>query len=121
MSATAGFKRASSRSGTDRERKVRALLESEGWVVFRNAGSKGVCDLIALRGCVGKFTGKPVYCCARLIEVKATSRGPYQTFSRRERRAILDAAQRAGAEAWLYWWPIGGELRRIPASEWPAT
>jgi len=31
------------------ERKVRRLLEEDGWFVVRSAGSKGVVDLVAVR------------------------------------------------------------------------
>ena len=56
----------------------------------------------------------------RMIEVKTTStRGPYNDFGPAQRAALKAAAEQAGASAWLYHWPLHGELRVIPASEWP--
>ena len=36
------------RRGADFERKIKKLLEAEGWFVVRSAGSKGLVDLIAV-------------------------------------------------------------------------
>jgi Holliday junction resolvase len=37
------------RNGTERENRVRALLEDDGYFVVRSAGSGGVADLVALK------------------------------------------------------------------------
>ena len=100
-----------SRRGHDRERAVKALLEDDGWLVVRAAGSLGIFDLVALK--VG-FT-------PRVVEVKSTTDGPYKTFGPSDRHALLDAAVRAGAEAWLLWWPPRAKPKWIHSDEWPAV
>lgn len=96
--------------GIARERAVRKRLEDEGWWVSRAAGSLGDADLVALRADKN----------ARLIEVKSTKRGPYHGFGPSDRFGLKTAAEIAGAEAWLAWWPPRGELKWIPEVEWPA-
>jgi Holliday junction resolvase len=95
--------------GHDRERKVKALLEADDWVVTRAAGSLGDADLIAL-----KDNHRP-----RMIEVKSTAGGPYERFGPKDRADLLFAARLAGAQALLYWWPPRGKLRVIWPDEWP--
>lgn len=41
--------RTNGRRGADFERRVAARLVEQGWVVVRAAGSRGACDLIAMR------------------------------------------------------------------------
>ena len=100
--------------GIQRERQVRKLLEEQGWWVCRAAGSLGDADLVALRvdpyGCETQ---------ARLIEVKSTARGPYHGFGPKDRSDLLAASERAGAVAWLCWWPPRAEQKWIPSWEWP--
>lgn len=110
--------------GVDRERQVKRLLENEGYWVARAAGSFGDADLVALKrmGTVLNFRSnvvEPARTAALLIEVKATAAGPYTAFGPIDRLELLQAAELAGAEAWLYWWPSRKKLQRIPASEWP--
>lgn len=105
--------------GIDRERRVKALLEDEGWVVMRAAGSLGICDLIALRQ-ESDGLGGPPYIGAMLIEVKSDIGYPFRHFGPGKRRALIAAADRSGAEAWLAWWPPrrpGPEW--IPTTRWP--
>lgn len=99
---------ASSR-GIDRERKLRDQLLSEDWVAFRAPASLGVADVVALRS-----DRRP-----RLIEVKSTAQGPYEHFGPADRADLSAAAVRAGAEAWLVWWPPRAKPRWIAESEWP--
>lgn len=99
------------RRGLDRERQIRRLLEADGWVVLRSAGSLGPVDLVALRA-----TFRP-----RLVEVKSTAGGPYERFGPDDRAAMQWLAARAGADAWLAWWPPRGELRWIPDMRWPVA
>ena len=94
--------------GIQRERQVRKLLETEGWWVCRAAGSLGDADLVALRGAQ-----------KRLIEVKSTARGPWHGFGPGDRRELSMAAEIAGAEAWLCWWPPRKQPEWIPESAWP--
>jgi Holliday junction resolvase len=96
--------------GHDRERAVKAILEGEDWFVARAAGSLGDADLVALRA--GSRS--------RLVEVKSTAGGPYERFGPADRARLRLAAQIAGADAWLAWWPPRGRLRWIDASEWPS-
>ncbi len=97
-------------AGHDRERKVKLLLELEGWFVIRAAASLGFADLVAL-----KAGEQP-----QMIEVKSNaSGGPYMNFRRDDREALRAAAVRAGAVAMLAFWPKRGELRWIDSSAWP--
>lgn len=94
--------------GHDRERAVRDLLLSEDWLAFRAPASLGVADVVAL-----KLGHRP-----RLVEVKSTI-GPYSHFGPQARARLSFAAEMAGADALLAWWPSRGRLRWIPESEWP--
>jgi len=98
-----------SQRGAQRERAVKAWLEDRDWWVARTAGSLGDADLVALK------QGQP----ARLVEVKSTHRGPFHSFGPKDRADILFAAELAGCEAWLAWWPPRGQLRWFHSSEWP--
>jgi len=95
--------------GHQRERAVKLLLQEDDWWVTRAAGSLGNADLVALK--VGK---RPM-----LIEVKSTAGGPYERFGPADRARLRLAAEIAGADAVLAWWPPRGKLRMIPADEWP--
>lgn len=99
------------RRGHQRERDVRHRLEDEDWWVSRAAGSIGDADLVALRA--GR---RPM-----LLEVKSTAAGPYSHFGPADRARLLFAAELAGADAVLAWWPPRGQLRFIPSSEWPTA
>lgn len=99
-----------SRRGIDRERRVRDLLSSQGWLAFRAPASLGCADVIALRD-----GNRP-----RLIEVKSTAGGPYEHFGPLSRARLSAAARLAGADALLAWWPPRGQLRWITENEWPA-
>jgi len=58
----------------------------------------------------------------RLVQVKATSGGPYERFGPVDRAALLREARAAGADAWLAWWPSKLMLPRwIAADEWPVA
>ena len=74
------------RRGDYFERRTKAALEAQGWLVTRSAGSLGVADLVAL--CGGRT---PL-----LVSCKLNGRLP-----RSERDALVDAADRAGADAIL--------------------
>jgi Holliday junction resolvase len=95
--------------GTARERKILVALVAEGWVVYRSAGSHKPADLIALRA--GQTP--------RLIQVKGSARSAFNDFPPDERRALIEQAFRAGAEAWLVWWPPRGDCRWLPPDAWP--
>lgn len=103
--------------GHDRERRVRALLREEGWIVVRAAGSLGDIDLVAMRA--EPIEPSRPLAEVMMIEVKSESGNVYKHFGPRDRAILRDAARRGGASAWLYSWPPRGELMRIPASDWP--
>jgi Holliday junction resolvase len=95
--------------GIQRERAVRDWLRDRDWIAFRAPASLGVADVVALRA-----GSRP-----RLIEVKSTAQGPYERFGPADRERLRVAAELAGADALLAWWPPRGELRWLPAREWP--
>lgn len=95
--------------GIQRERDVKRLLMDDDWLAFRSPASLGVADVIALRA-----GSRP-----RLIEVKSTAGGPYERFQPADREKLSLAAELAGADAFLAWWPPRGKLRWIPENEWP--
>ena len=97
--------------GIQRERAVRDLLRDQDWIAFRAPASLGVADVVAL-----KAGRTPM-----LIECKSTAGGPYERFRPADRQRLAFAAELAGAEAWLVWWPKGGKARWIAASEWPTS
>lgn len=72
------------------ERRTRAALEDEGWLVVRAAGSLGVADLVALRK---GYTPRLISCKAGLGKLP-----------RRQAIALAEAAE--GAGAWgIHAWP----------------
>lgn len=95
--------------GTQRERAVRLELANQDWLAFRAPASLGVADVVAL-----KDGHRP-----RLIECKSTAQGPYEHFGPADRQRLRLAAQIAGADAYLAWWPSRGVLRWIHETEWP--
>jgi Holliday junction resolvase len=100
-----------SRRGIERERKLVLLLRDDDWWAMRAPASLGVADVVALRA-----GSTP-----RLIEVKATEAGPFSGFGPADRAELLFAAELAGAEAWLVWWPKRSEPVWIPPEAWPPT
>jgi Holliday junction resolvase len=99
---------ADSRRGHQRERDLVRALRSAGWVALRAPASLGVADVIAVRD--GEIL---------LVECKSTRAGPFSGFSPADRRALLEAAERAGGSPWLYWHPPRKEPRWIGPEEWP--
>lgn len=79
------------RRGAHFERRVRRLLEAEGWYVVRMAGSRGVADLLALR------PNGPVGAEVRFVQVKVRKHdlGP------KAREELAKIAWYAGGTAWL--------------------
>jgi Holliday junction resolvase len=99
--------------GHQRERDLVRLLRADDypggpWVAIRSPASLGVFDVIAVRD--GEI---------RLIEVKSTARSAFAGFPPADRAALLEAAETAGATAWLYWHPPRGEPRWIGSADWP--
>ncbi len=101
--------------GSARERQVRRHLEEQGWWVARAAGSFGDADLVASRANGMRTT-------VWLIEVKANKDGgPYKTFGPSSRAELSAAAVKAGAKAWLCYWPARAPMRWIEESAWPSA
>ena len=70
------------------ERRTKAALEADDWLVVRSAGSLGVADLVAMKD---GYT-------PRLVNCKLTHYLPPK-----QKRALVDAAEKAGAIAILAW------------------
>lgn len=122
MSARRGVRR-----GTDRERQLRELLEADGWICARSAGSRGVADILAVRRVGAKLIagGEPTYepiLKAMLVQVKSDAGSPWTHFGPAERLALLAAASKAGADCFLVWWPPDRKGPRwLAPADWPAS
>lgn len=102
------------RRGTDRERAVKTWYEDKGFIAFRAPASLGFADVVAMRS-----TGEG-WSEVHLVECKSTAAGPYEHFRPANRERLKEAAEQAGAEAWLAWWPSRGELKFIHSGNWPS-
>jgi Holliday junction resolvase len=118
-----GGRRNYSAFGSKRERQVAELLRAEGWVVFHNKASRGVCDLVGMRGPTAYVAeGAMTFGRSKLmVEVKGTTRSPWVAWGPQERAGLVEAANQAGAVPLLAWWPPHGELQWFGAAEWPAA
>jgi hypothetical protein len=54
-----------------------------------------------------------------MIEVKSTAAGPFHSFGPKDREEILVAAEKAGLDPWLAFWPPRKELKFISPVDWP--
>jgi hypothetical protein len=110
-----------SRSGAYVSDKVVKLLRSQGWVA--NRGPENRWD--TRTGTRGQARGFDVWAMKHgerpmLIQVKSTTtRGPWNDFGPAHRLKLSQAATQAGADAFLYHWPLRGALAVYPESEWP--
>lgn len=96
--------------GSKKELQSKRLLEADGWQVTKAGGSLGCADLVAL-----KNGERPM-----LVQVKATSAGPFHSFGPAERMLLLETAKRAGAVPVLAWWKLRArEHRLIESWDWP--
>lgn len=93
--------------GAARENKLKRLLEEDGYVVVRAAGSKGAVDLWAMRPI--EKPGMPVGWVRSTevlaIQVKANVGNAWMNFRREEREELGLIAAKAGATAYLVHWP----------------
>ena len=88
-------------SGARVERKVRKILEDQGYYVVRSAGSKGAVDLVA-------WSDQDI----RLIQVKATSNKKY-TLNKTESQALQQVPRPKNARVQLYVWLMGKGVYKI--------
>lgn len=106
--------------GTQRERAVKAWYEERDFVAFRAPASLGFADVIAMRkGTISESSLLGPLADVHFVECKSTAGGPYEHFRPEARKRLRNAAIRAGAEAWLAWWPSRGELKFIHSDDWP--
>lgn len=86
------------------------LLRDAGFIAYRLA--HGAADVVAMRRDHTPTT--------QLIQVKSTAGGPYERFGPAARRALIEDAWEAGAEAVLAWWPRGQKVPKwIASADWP--
>lgn len=96
--------------GHDRERAIKAILESYDWLVVRTAGSLGPVDLMCVH--IGWHR-------ALLVEAKSTAGGPYERFGPKDRQEMLEIARHFDCRCALAWWPPRKRLQWIPPVDWP--
>lgn len=89
---------------------MKKKLEAEGFWVVKAGGSLGEADLVALKA------GQK----GLMIEVKSTSAGPYHSFGPEKREALFDAAEKAGLDPYLVYWPPRKEMKFIGWTSWPS-
>lgn len=104
-------------AGNARELRVMDILATEGWLCASRRHIGGAGDILAVRKT--RVSNMLYTLEARLIEVKSTAGGPYERFGPADRQALLETAEKYGAEPWLYWWPPRGKLARLDASQFP--
>ncbi len=105
--------------GTRAEAEVVAEMRERGWSAWRllpttndrddDIVGSGIADVVAL-----KAGSRP-----RLIEVKATSRGPFAGFTPARRKRMLEVADAADADAILAWKIPYKGIRYLPPAAWP--
>ncbi len=93
--------------GAEKEWATARLLREEGWEVSRN--THGAYDLMALKA--GETP--------RIIEIKS-GQHPFNNYGPKERAETIEAAEKAGADAYLaHWVPYTSSPVYIKSSEWP--
>lgn len=101
-------------AGNARELKVMDVLHQEGWLCASRRHIGGAGDILAVR----LYADGPAVE-TRLVEVKSTTRNPWNDFGPGDRQVMVETAREFGAEPWLAWWPPRQKLRWIHASHWP--
>lgn len=95
--------------GHQRERDRVNWYRSEGWFAMRAPASLGEVDVIAINPDEVRFE-----------ELKSNKDGgPYKNFGPKDRAELSEMAKRAGADAYLVYWPPRSKPIVIPESEWP--
>jgi len=92
--------------GSDYERELRDILRSEGWVVFRSAGSH-VADLIALT--------PETY---MIVEVKSTQDDVYYTSLNKESKEQFDLLNGYAKEGFNVYYYIRWKGRKEKWKKW---
>lgn len=112
----------SPRYGNAREVKVAQWLEAHGYVTGSRRHTGGAGDVLAVKGIATPQVAERIlgFTKTLLIEVKGNGGSPYMNFRAGDRAVMRETADRIMAAAWLAWWPPGGELRWIPAADWPS-
>jgi hypothetical protein len=98
------------------------VLAEEGWLCASRRHIGGAGDVLAICGKRWtRFEVENPYVLDRamLIEVKSTSGGPWERFGPADRQALVETAEKHGAEAWLYWWPPRKSLERLHSNDFP--
>lgn len=115
---------AARRRGLSFENTVADVMRREGaYIVGSLRNTAGGGDLIGIRHGLARLNGsRPTLNLGRhvLVECKTTAGGPFERFGPVHRAAMLDAAEQAGAGAWLAYRPARTSIIRwIPAEDWP--
>jgi len=114
------MRRRSPGAGNARELKVMAVLAEEGWLCASRRHIGGAGDILAIKPASWPDPERDMQLMmAYLIEVKSTTRNPWNDFGPADRQALVETAEKYGAVPWLYWWPPRGKLLRIPAEDFP--
>jgi Holliday junction resolvase len=92
-------------------------FRDEGMFAMRAPASKGEVDVVVVSGYEDYNNVRRPR--VRFFEVKSTKAGPYSGFGPADREALLSEARRAGAEAFLCWWPPNKGPQFIHSDEWP--
>jgi Holliday junction resolvase len=103
--------------GLQRERDLVTRFRDEGMFAMRAPASKGEVDVIVVSGYDDYNNVRRPR--VRFFEVKSTKAGPYAGFGPEDRKALLNEAERVGAEAYLCWWPVRKEPEFISSDHWP--
>ena len=103
--------------GIQRERDLVNRLRAQGEFAIRAPASKGEVDVVAIRAY--EDYNKRTLPRVRFFEVKSTAAGPYSHFGPKDREALLAEAKKAGAEAYLCWWPPNKQPQFIASVDWP--
>lgn len=114
--------------GAARERQVKRMLEEDGWVIARSAGSKSCVDIWAMKRRLAVFNEESslvsvVVSAAATevlaVQVKGNAGSPWMHFRTVERAELGLLAAKAGATPYLIHWPPHGELRWYSEKDWP--
>jgi Holliday junction resolvase len=111
-----------SQQGRNAELELMAFLAERNFLVASRRHIAGAGDVLAVRALamarLPSGAHKPMHE-VWLLEVKTTAGGPYERFGPKDRAAMLETAQKAGAAPLLAWRPPKKEWKFIGPDEWP--